>query len=375
MDASGPAFPPVIGEGEAVPWFTAPTLGGRADYVFDTVAGRAVLMLFFGSASQTRCAAAIGHVLAKRRLFDDINACFFGITVDPSDVDQARIRRQLPGIRYFLDHDGEISRRFGAAASDGSGRYRPYWLLIDRTLRVLRHFALDDGAAAVAALEAAASAPDPYWAPVLQIERVFEPEFCGLLIDHYREQGGRDSGFMRDVGGKTRLVMDAKHKVRRDVLIEDQKLKNQLQLRIGRRLLPMIRRAFQFEVTRMERYLLGCYDAEEGGHFNPHRDDTTKGTAHRRFAVTINLNAEDYEGGDLRFPEFGARTYRAPTGGAIVFSCSLLHQALPVTRGRRFAFLPFLYDEAAARLREQNNPHLDETLAPYSATDVKAGSS
>ena len=86
------------------------------------------------------------------------------------------------------------------------------------------------------------------------------------------------------------------------------------------------------------------------GHFRPHRDNTTKGTAHRRFAVTINLNADEYEGGDLCFPEFGPRTYRAATGGAVVFSCSLLHEARPVTLGKRYAFLPFLYDDEAANI-------------------------
>jgi predicted 2-oxoglutarate/Fe(II)-dependent dioxygenase YbiX len=110
--------------------------------------------------------------------------------------------------------------------------------------------------------------------------------------------------------------------------------------------------------------MVACYEAS-AGHFKPHRDNTTKGTAHRRFAVTINLNAGEYEGGDLRFPEFGNRTYRAPTGGAIVFSCSLLHEATPVTAGRRYAFLPFLYDEQAARVREANNAHLGEGLAAY----------
>ena len=92
----------------------------------------------------------------------------------------------------------------------------------------------------------------------------------------------------------------------------------------------------------------------KGGHFRPHRDNTTRGTAHRRFAVSLNLNAEDYDGGDLRFPEFGARTYRPPSGGACVFSCSLLHEATPITRGQRFVFLPFLYDEAARKVREEN---------------------
>ena len=38
----------------------------------------------------------------------------------------------------------------------------------------------------------------------------------------------------------------------------------------------------------------------------------------------------------------------------MVFSCSLLHEATRVTRGVRYATLPFLYDDAAARLREQN---------------------
>ena len=45
---------------------------------------------------------------------------------------------------------------------------------------------------------------------------------------------------------------------------------------------------------------------------------------------------------------------RAPTGGAVIFSCSLLHEATAVTKGRRYAFLPFFYDDAAAKIREAN---------------------
>jgi predicted 2-oxoglutarate/Fe(II)-dependent dioxygenase YbiX len=154
--------------------------------------------------------------------------------------------------------------------------------------------------------------------------------------------------------------------MRRDREISDEAMCAKLRTRILARLVPMVKRAFQFEATRMERYIVGAYPAGEG-HFRPHRDNTTRGTAHRRFAVTINLNAGDYEGGDLRFPEYGARTYRAPTGGAVVFSCSLLHEATPVTRGTRYAFLPFLYDDPAARLREENNPHLGEGVGAYKA--------
>jgi predicted 2-oxoglutarate/Fe(II)-dependent dioxygenase YbiX len=162
---------------------------------------------------------------------------------------------------------------------------------------------------------------------------------------------------MRDIDGKTVGVLDGM-KRRRDVLIEDEDLRRELMSRLERNLVPMIQRALQFKVTRLERYLIACYDAEEGGWFNAHRDDETLGTAHRRFAVSINLNAEDFEGGDLVFPEFGPRTYRPPTGGAVVFSCSLQHAAGKVTRGRRYAFLPFLFDEAGARIRQENQAFL-----------------
>lgn len=127
-----------------------------------------------------------------------------------------------------------------------------------------------------------------------------------------------------------------------------------------------------FDATRMERYIVACHDSAEGGRFAAHRDNTTGGTAHRRFAVTINLNAEEFEGGELRFPEYGRRSWRAPTGGAVVFSCSLPHQALPVTAGVRYAFLPFLYDEAAARVREANNAKLGEGVGAYRAAPAKA---
>jgi predicted 2-oxoglutarate/Fe(II)-dependent dioxygenase YbiX len=154
-------------------------------------------------------------------------------------------------------------------------------------------------------------------------------------------------------------MVDHGFKRRSDCAIEDPALQAALRDRLVRRLVPEIERAFQFRATRVERWLVACYDeADGGGFFNPHRDDNTRGTAHRRFACTINLNAEDYEGGDLRFPEYGPRRYRAPTGGAVVFSCSLLHEAMPVTRGRRYAFLPFLYDEAGAELKERNAQYL-----------------
>ena len=363
----------LFGPGEAVPWFRAPALNGSPNYAFDTAGGRVVLLLFFGSAAEPACAEALARIMAVRALFDDRQASFFGISVDPSDAAEGRIRQQLPGLRFFLDYQRQLSASYGAVAEDGG--YRPHWLLLDRTLRVAGRFALGEGEAALAAAAALAMAPPAQdWAPVVAVPDIFEPDLCRRLIHLYEADGGEDSGFMRDEGGKTRLILDPAHKIRRDFLIEDPELATQLNLRLMHRLLPMVERAFSFTATRVERLLVGCYEAETGGHFRAHRDNTTKGTAHRRFAVTINLNPDDYEGGDLCFPEFGPRTYRATTGGAIVFSCSLLHQAMPVTKGRRFAFLPFLYDDAGAALRERNAGFLEGEAANYRAeNDVRVG--
>ncbi len=340
--------------GDYAPWFRTAALSGSDAYVFDTVAGRHVLMLFLGSARLAPCASALAVVARHRHVFDDANSAFFGVTVDPEDAATGRISQQLPGVRFFLDYSHEVSRLYGA--SDGTS-YRPHWLLLDMELRVVRAFPIEAGEEAVAGLVAQIDRTADKWAPVISVPYVFEPDLCRRLIALYEEAGGEPSGFMRDVGGKTTLIVDEGFKRRKDYSIEDEALQKALAARIHRRIVPAIERAFQFTPTRIERYIVACYEAG-AGYFRPHRDNTTLGTAHRRFAVTINLNAEDYDGGELRFPEFGGRTYRAPTGGAVVFSCSLLHEATPVTRGSRYAFLPFLYDDAAAAIRQKNLPHL-----------------
>ena len=140
-------------------------------------------------------------------------------------------------------------------------------------------------------------------------------------------------------------------------------IRDLIRTQIVRRLLPEIERYFQFQATRMDRYIVACYDSEVGGHFHRHRDNVNAGAQHRRFAVSINLN-NNFEGCDLTFPEFGRKTYRPSEGGALVFSCGALHQVTPVTKGRRYAFLAFLYGEEDAKKREANNArlHIGETL-------------
>lgn len=351
--------------GEPAPWFTAAS-PIKPQFHFDTVAGRYVVLCFFGSASAENSRRVLHEVLQQRQRFDDETCSFFGISIDPEDERSGRVQEQLPGLHVFWDFDLAVSKLYGvttATTPGPQGSYRPMTLLLDTRLRVLAVLPFGDHVEGHVPrlLELLASlpplgpvAPASVQAPVLIVPRIFEPELCQLLIRYYDDRGGEDSGFMRDIDGQTVGVYDYAHKRRRDQEILDDRLRAACMHRVHDRLAPEIARAFQFQVTRIERFIVSCYEAETGGHFAAHRDNTTLATAHRRFAVTLNLNTGDYEGGCLRFPEYGAQTYEPPAGAALVFSCALLHEATPVRRGKRYVFLPFLYDDAAARIREMN---------------------
>lgn len=338
---------------------------------FHSVAGRYVVLSFLGSAAHQDAQRVVKHLLAHRARFDDERICFFGVSIDPADESQGRLEQCIPGIRYFWDFDFKVSNAFGATdgavpGAAGPMDYQPFTLVLDPMLRVLAHIPVLPSDRHNAALDrvldqlpaVTAHAATVLAAPILILPRVLEPELCADLIGLYNRNGGKPSGFMREVNGKTVTVHNDKFKQRKDfdfdLQPELEPLRAAIRARLLRRLVPELQRAFQYQATRMERYIVSCYDSTSGGFFRPHKDNTTTGTAHRRFACTINLNAEDYEGGNLRFPAFGPQTYRAPTGGAVVFSCSLLHEATPVTAGTRYAFLPFFYDDTAASLRQRN---------------------
>jgi predicted 2-oxoglutarate/Fe(II)-dependent dioxygenase YbiX/peroxiredoxin len=343
----------LLSPGEPAPWF-----GARSSvnpiFNFDTVGGRYVVLCLFGSTTDPVGGRIFAGLSRAEAFFDRAGAVLFGVSTDPADESRGLPPRPV----LFWDTDRAVSRLFGD---------RPQTLVLDERLRVVARREFTDGpdAHVTAVLGVLAGLPAPglptpaaVQAPVLIVPRVFEPELCQTLIHYYEERGGEDSGFMRDVDGKTVGIIDYAHKRRRDQEIEDADLRKTCMHRIHDRLVPEIHKAFQFRATRMERYIVACYTAADGGHFRAHRDNTTKGTAHRRFAVSLVLNTGAFEGGFLRFPEFGPHLYAPPAGGAVVFSCSLLHEATPVTRGNRFVFLPFLYDDAAARVREENQKFL-----------------
>jgi predicted 2-oxoglutarate/Fe(II)-dependent dioxygenase YbiX/peroxiredoxin len=335
----------------------APFFAGKTDvneqFAFSAMAGRWVVLLFFGSLNDPAGRAA-DAAMRSSNLFDDARAAYFGVSSDPDDRRLRGLKSARRGRRYFYDDDGAIAGLYGVVQS---GTVRPLAFLLDRALRVVSVVGAEHADALLASLgqhlHDEHGSESLNLAPVLTVPRIFEPEFCRELIAYHAETGGEASGIMRDVNGRTVGVLDSRRKIRRDRWVEDQELIQRARNKISARLRPAVFGAFNWMATRIERYMVACYSADDGGFFSAHRDNTSLATAHRQFAVTINLN-DDFDGGELRFPEYGRRTYRPPVGGATVFNCSMLHEATPVTRGIRYAFVPFLYDETGAAIRKKN---------------------
>ena len=171
-------------------------------------------------------------------------------------------------------------------------------------------------------------------------------------------------GVSQGTTGSSIAKAKIKIKKRNDVVLLDEELFNRVKTRLVTRLMPELMKVFHFKTASMEALRIGCYDSADQGHFGRHRDNRTAFTAHRRFAVSLNLNPIDYEGGQVRFPEYGRAVYAPPPGGAVVFSCSLLHEALPVTKGRRFAIFTFLTDEAGALAEQKMMAERKKQITP-----------
>ncbi|MDB5300508.1 MAG: alkyl hydroperoxide reductase/Thiol specific antioxidant/Mal allergen, partial [Phycisphaerales bacterium] len=327
--------------GDPAPVFFAPASSSPRGSI-DLAAGHYVVLCFFGSAGDAAGRRVVEEIEKNQPRLKPLNAMFCGVSVDREDQRTGRVAQKFSDIIFFWDFERVLSKAFGASSPDGT-QYLRYSVILDlarRTRAVLpfgdnveNHVAtllhILEGLPRITAIAD--------FAPVLTIPFVFEQDFCRHLIGLYDRNGGQDLGTLSEVNGRTVRVHDRTVKSRLDYTIRDAATIAAVQSRLKRRVAPVLKQAFQFDATRIERHIVARYDAQEGGHFSPHRDDTTRGSAHRRFAVTINLNADEYEGGDLRFQEFGFRTYRGQTGAAIVFSCSLLHEVRPVTRGSRYA--------------------------------------
>jgi predicted 2-oxoglutarate/Fe(II)-dependent dioxygenase YbiX len=232
----------------------------------------------------------------------------------------------------------------------GVGPRGTFAVLLDPNQRVTAaEVGLDNAEVIRWAIERARATPLPETgnylkgvAPVLLVPDVLTPEQCRSLIARWETMGHEEGKVSSVVKGEETRRVHKDMKSRRDHRIMDEAVLQDLAALVGRRIGPELNKAFGFAKFRFDRFVVTCYDSERGDYFRRHRDNQTPGTTDRRFALTLALNTGEYEGGGLTFPEYGPHNYDPPVGGAILFSCSLLHEALPITKGRRFTLLNFL---------------------------------
>lgn len=348
---------------EPAPLFSLPS-NGTKDFILRDQAGKPLVLVFYASDRLPACRGIGRQIQTHLPEFEALGAKVVSISPDPLALRQEVAQQEGWTFPVLADEALQVSQLYGVCraqvGADGVTQavYQRVAVLLDRNLRVVQAWILANDAPFAPILtvlrEQFPPQPDidvPMQAPVLLIPNVLSREFCRHLIEVWETRGHTDSGFMKRDGEKTVGYIDHSFKIRQDHFVQDEELKRAIDRPIQRIVFPEIEKAFSYKATRREDYKIACYDATTGGFFRAHRDNTTGGTAHRRFAMSINLNTEEYEGGYLRFPEYGPYRYRPGTGSAVVFNCSLLHEATDILSGRRFVLLAFFYGEEEAQAR------------------------
>lgn len=328
-----------LSRGERAPDMVLPAADGTPTRYYGQAGGRPALLVLVDDSCHERLRALAQGLgaLPEARLTVHV--------VGPP----ALADRDLP-FRLLQDAEGR------AAAAYRTGG-EPTAFLMNPDLRVRAALAFHDGAEVADRVvelvrELAWDDREPReivdQAPVLILPDVLEPERCTELIGWWEREGHAETGVESSAAGRRVEQVSIEVKRRRDHIVRDPARTRELASTIGRRVMPELLKAFAYRATRFEGFKIACYDASDRGFFRAHRDNLSPATAHRRFALTLNLN-DGYEGGQLRFPEYGPDLYRPAPGAALLFSCSHLHEVLDVTGGRRYVLLSFLFGDDARR--------------------------
>lgn len=185
--------------------------------------------------------------------------------------------------------------------------------------------------------------------PVLTLEKVLEPALCEALLAQFAKpvpawpkRDLKSGGFTAETGD-FKIREHEPHARLTEHVLREPSLVRPLAQRFRSRVVPEIAKAFQVQIAQQEPFRIVRYDGAEGGFVAPHRDNPTAEMAHRKFTISVVLNTGQFQGGVLRFPEYGAQGYVMPVGGAVVWSASLLHEVTPVTGGMRYMLGAHLY--------------------------------
>ncbi len=310
----------------------------------DAIAGNPIVIVFCPKSTPSVVETLAGY-FSRFQVMKAAGARIFAITLQRADL----AAQNVP-FPVVCDASGEVFRGFTIDVGDHATTVvlRPN----HHVAAIIRSPPAAHIAQALAAVERMADERKPMLMglhpPVLMVPEVLTPTECQRLVGVYETRG---NVFMPPGPGIDYIGKDYKMRIpehgRRDRIdhwIVEEDSKEFIRSRLETRLFPEIAKAFHYSITAWERMRIGCYQGERGGKLHGHRDNVEP-TPHRRFAMSMNLNVDEFNGGELRFPEFGDQRYRPGNGTAFVFSSSLLHEALHVTTGRRLVLLAFLFGD------------------------------
>lgn len=341
-------------KGHFLPWFTLLNQDGKLREI--QLYGGACLLVCLVPPDEEKLRSLLAERAALR---DRLNKADLGIVfVVAAGVEEVKSLHRATGATISFWADGERAvHDFLGADSPNSPRF----VFTDPNLKTLE---LIDGWQApgffetmlerALAFKGSGRARD-IDAPVLMLPDVLSPDLCQRVIDYF-ESGQKYKG---TIGVGKEAQVKAETKIRTDVNVRDRAFLMELDEHIGLSAYTELKKIGDFTVSHRERYKIGCYDSAVGGHYGQHRDTFSLTLANRRYSMSIGLN-DDFDGGGLVFPEYSDRVYKLPAGSAVIFPSTLFHRVEPVTAGKRYVMVSFLYDEAGAAFRSSHKGHLGQ---------------
>lgn len=336
---------PILRPGDRVPNLTFPDLSGKTRMLYLEVSGGPILVAAVPDPHLGEGKAVMAALARRSSALDKLGVHRFALMRRKPDNSNGL------GAVAVIDPYGEgmkLFRPLPEGSQDEADRPACGVAALDANQRVIATFtsttSRDPVADAVAVLEreAATAKPDTHRltraAPVMVLDKLLSDPLCDALIERWKTdsvEGTVNDGF--------RSIEDPTVKRSREHVVADPDLQRAVAQEIGPRAMSEIQKAFNFQAPlRFEMLTVLGYDDERKDFFAPHRD-SLRAEQRRRFTISLNLN-DGYEGGELRFPEYGSHLYAPPKGAGVVFGGELLYEALPVTRGRRWELTTFLID-------------------------------
>ena len=302
--------------GDRVPDFVLPDPKGELRFFYEGVTGSPVVLVLAANTARQDQWDEIKGFAALAPALHEAGADLMIVSNDGTES-LAIVSQVIPEhVRWLADIKGVVN--IGLRA----GALFPFTgvvcFVLDGNQRIVAVRGPEPGQAewALAALKARTREPAhslSLTAPVLLLPGILDSEDCGRLLNLI-SRADPASGF---------------------VLVEQPDLVAQIGKTLLRRIGPEVEKAFAFDDFAIETIALRWSEGSLSGASDYRRDITDPAVQGRSFSLILDLASEAYEGGDIRFPEYGSHSYRPGTGGGLIYSGTLLGELRPVSTGRR----------------------------------------